>query len=111
VLGLFLGPTVLPYVSAYSVIGMGAFAGAIIALFRRPPTSPGSSYAFVVVVWTIAMGCTVPISQYLAIYSGQPVTWLMFPVSLLVAAVGEDWLKLPVLDWIRNLKRLRGPEK
>jgi hypothetical protein len=95
ILGVILGPAVLPFASAYAVIGAGALVGAMIGLFRRAPCSPLASVTFVLVVIVAAMGVTVPIAQWIAGYLNQPVTWLVFPVSLAVAAVGEDWLKLP----------------
>lgn len=113
ILGVILGPEVLPFASAYAVIGAGGLVGAMIGLFRRAPCSPMASIAFVVVMIFASMGVTVPIAQWIAGYLNQPMTWLFFPVSLGVAAVGEDWLKLPFGEFAKaalsRVKRFLGP--
>lgn len=113
ILGAILGPEILPYASAYAVIGAGALVGAMIGLFRRAPCSPTASMVFVMVMFLASMGTTVPVAQWIAGYLHQPMTWLFFPVSLAVAAVGEDWLKLPFGEIAQagfsRLKRLWGP--
>lgn len=112
ILGAILGPEVLPYASAYAVIGAGALVGAMIGLFRRAPCTPFASVMFVSIMFLASMGTAVPVAQWIAGYLHQPVTWLFFPVSLAVAAVGEDWLKLPfgaVVDWISaRIKSMLG---
>jgi hypothetical protein len=113
ILGVILGPAVLPYAGAYAVIGAGGLVGAMIALFRRAPCTPLASVAFVSVMLLASMGVTVPIAQWLASYLNQPMTWLFFPVALSVAAVGEDWLKLPFSEFAKaafsRVKRLWEP--
>lgn len=113
ILGVIIGPAVLPFASAYAVIGAGGLVGAMIALFRRAPCTPLASVSFVGVMLLASMGVTVPIAQWIAGYLNQPMTWLFFPVALAVAAVGEDWLKLPFGELTKaafsRLKRLWGP--
>jgi hypothetical protein len=109
VLGALVGPQALPYASAYIVIGCGALIGSVVALFRRAPCSPIRSLGFIGIMWAVAMGCTAPAAEWISRYLNQPVAWLLFPVSLGIAAVGEDWLRIPVLDWIAaGMSRLRG---
>lgn len=108
ILGMFVGPTMLPLASAYAVISAGALIGALIGLYRRAPCSAGSSVTFVLIVWIATTFCTVPMSSWIANYFQQSVSWWFFPVSLTIAAVGEDWLKLPLASIPDAVRKLFG---
>lgn len=110
ILGMFVGPTMLPLASAYAVIAAGALIGALIGLYRRAPCSAVASIGFVGVVALSTTFCAVPLAGWVANYFQQSVSWWFFPVSLAVAAIGEDWLKLPVAS-VRDafMKRFGGP--
>jgi hypothetical protein len=108
ILGTFIGPTMLPLASAYAVIAAGALIGALIGLYRRAPCSARVSIVFVLIVWFATMFCAVPIAGWISSYFQQSVTWWFFPVSLLVASIGEDWLKLPLSFVMDALKKRFG---
>jgi hypothetical protein len=108
ILGMFVGPTLLPLASAYAVISAGALIGALIGLYRRAPCTARASVMFVIIVWIATTFCTVPMAGWIANYFQQAVSWWFFPVSLAVASVGEDWLKLPLASIPERVRKLFG---
>lgn len=109
-LATIFGPVALPLASTYAVIAIAAFVGSLIGLARRAPMSASRTLCFVLVMMFASVGCTVPMAQWVASTVNQPPSWLMFPVSLAIAAIGDDWLKLVpvVVGMIAN--RFRGPK-
>ena len=91
---VFLGSEFAPYAATYSIIFLGAFAGVLISLMKRQPTSRFSAFAYIVSTFLTAIFMTVPISNYLSenysFFHGSA-SWLFFPVSGAITAYGEVW--------------------
>lgn len=95
-LGLMLGPELAPLASAYSVIIVGAFAGVLVGLRRREPGTRLGAAGFCFVMFAASVLMTVPMSKMLAGYLPRVdgINWLLFPVSLAIPTIGDDWIKI-----------------
>lgn len=98
ILATVVGPQMLPLISAYMVIGAGAFIGALVGLYRRSPQRPMTSVLFVIIMMSLSIGGTVPLATVIADYVNKPQPWFFFPVAVTVAAIGDGWTV--VLSWV-----------
>jgi hypothetical protein len=94
VAAMMVGQQLAPYAAAYSVIFVGAFAGAVIALWRREPASRVGGLGYAAVLMLLSIGCTVGVSSFVADLIGKPSAWLFFPVAVALSAIGEDWVSI-----------------
>lgn len=88
------GAALGPALGAYAVIFVAGFAGALVGLRRREPTSRFGAASFMLVVMLLSVGMTVAASQLIAPHLNSAGEWLFFPVSFVIAAIGEDWLRI-----------------
>lgn len=97
---LIVGPTLAPYLAAYSLILIGWFGGMLIGVYRRPPASRANTAGFVVVTFIITLLTTVPIAQGLAPYlGGMASTSLLSGVAIIMPAIGHNWADIAKRVW------------
>lgn len=99
--GLF-GSTAAQYVGPYAVIIVGALIGAAWSASRRDPGSRIGTAAFILLLIGLAVLVSVPLAEVAARYVGQDSRWMLGPVAVVVAGVGERWPALVRATWRRN---------
>ncbi len=88
------GMEVAGYGGPYAVMLLGSFTGSLIALHRRDPTPRMNAFAFIFILMALSMAVSIPASNWIAAKAGQDWRWAVFPVSMLIAAIGESWLEI-----------------
>lgn len=97
-----VGKEMAPYVGAYSVILFGWFGGMLIGLVRREPSEDRwRTLAFVAITFIVTIGSTWVAAVWLAAKVSIESTYLLFPVAVVIPAVGEDWIK--IIKWALRL--------
>lgn len=87
------GPHLSPVAAPYAVILLSASTGASWALTRREPGPRFSAAWFVLRINLSAVLLTWLIAEALRQWKPDLTTlWLLAPVSLLIGAIGDDWL-------------------
>jgi len=99
--GSFIGPQLAPYIGAYSVILVAWIGGVIIGLYRRDPASRMSAAAFIAVTFVMTIGLTAFIASSLATKFSAESTTFLFPVALIIPAVGDSWIGVAQWVWGR----------
>lgn len=98
---LLFGPQLAAVIGPYAVILLGAVIGSAWSATRRPPGSSRVGTALYVFLFTaLALLVTVPLAQALSnAYPKVEARWLMGPLAVFVAGVGDDWPALLVWCW------------
>lgn len=99
---MIVGPTLAPILGAYSLILFGWFAGVLIGVYRREPSSRMGTVVFIVVMFVLTMGSTVTAAEMIVAhtpYYAGTATALLFPLAVLIPAVGDDWLVIIKWAW------------
>lgn len=99
---LLVGPKLAPVLGAYTLILFGWFAGVLIGVYRRDAGSRMGTAVFVVVMFIVTMGSTVSAAELVAAhlpYFKSTASALLFPVSILIPAVGDDWISISRWAW------------
>lgn len=91
VAGAAVGPKFAQYVSAYSIILVGWFAGLLYGLYTRSPESKMPVLAYSVFTLILCVAVTVPAAQVAADYVPFSYTALLFPVAAAIPAVPDKW--------------------
>lgn len=94
VAGTLIGQQFAPYVGAYVAIIFGWLTGVLIGLAFREPTSRLKAGTFVIVTFFLTIGTTWVAAVYLAAKVSVESTYLLFPVAVVIPAVGERWFGL-----------------
>lgn len=98
VVAVTLGPELAPYVGAYTVLSLGAGIGAMIAVWRKPPSSRASAAALFVTMAIVSVCTAAPVAQIAInyVYDEAPTgwQWVFFPAALGIAAIGHDWQRI-----------------
>jgi hypothetical protein len=85
------GRDVAAVVGPYAVIVLGALLGAAWSASRREPSTPGSTLGHMVMMVGLALLVTVPIAAVAGQYAGLESKWLLGPVAVVIAGIGQDW--------------------
>lgn len=87
----YWGPKAAQFISAYSLILLGWFAGLFIGLYRRDHESRMPTPVYVIVSLVASLGFTVPLAVALDGTAGFQYTGLLLPVSAAIAALPDKW--------------------
>lgn len=101
-----VGPKLAPYVGAYTLIFFGWFGGVLVGVYRRDTGSRMGTAIFVIVSFVVTIGITVPAAQWLSPMAGAAATALLFPVSFLIPAIGDNWMTVAAWSWGQLTQRL-----
>lgn len=115
-LSVALGPHMALAVGAYSIILMGWLLGVMVGVYRLPPCTRPQLAAFVVGSLVAVLGVTVPLTEIVANGLRVAAPWigasdakaLLFPVAVLLPAVGHSWLDVSRWAWGVLQRRLAG---
>lgn len=104
--GTLIGQQFAPYVGAYVAIVFGWLAGVLVGLAFREPTSRLKAGTFVAVSFIITIGSTSVAASYLAAKVSVESTYLLFPLAVIIPAVGERWFRVGQRVAVALLARL-----
>lgn len=111
-LTLFVGPQLAPALGAYSLILIAWFGGVLIGVYRLPPAPRGVVAVFVIVSLIVTLGITVPAADLLARYMPLlDAKGLMFPIAVLIPAVGYSWLAVGAWVWSLRTRFITSSNK
>lgn len=101
-----VSPQVAAAAGTYGLVLFAWFAGALVGLWRLPPTLRIRVAGFLVVSLIVTMGVTVPLSNALAAHMPLlDAQGALFIVAAGIPAVGHSWLA--VATWVAGLLRRR----
>lgn len=108
--GFYWGPKAAQFISAYSLILVGWFAGLMIGLFRRDIDSRMPTFVYVIVSLVASLGFTVPVAVALDGTAGFQYTGLLLPISAAIAALPDKWRQgfdklLEIWQAVRGVKQ------
>ena len=89
--GAAFGPKFAQYISAYSIILVGWFAGLLYGLYTRSVNSKMPVWSYALMTFIVTVFATVPLSQFAANYVPFSYTALLFPVALAIPAAPDKW--------------------
>jgi hypothetical protein len=115
---VLLGPQYAATLGAYSIILIGWCAGVLIGVYRMPPGPRIHAAAFVAVSLLLTMGATVPLAEAAADALRVVAPWmssteakgLLFPVAVLLPAVGHSWAGVATWAWGALRRRIAPKE-
>lgn len=96
---LVVGPALAPILGAYTLILFGWFAGVLVGVYRRESGSRMGTFVFVIVTFVVTMGSTVSAAEMIAPNFPVEVRALLFPVSILIPAIGDNWVDIAKWAW------------
>jgi hypothetical protein len=99
------GPELASVVGPYAVILLGAALGAAWSASRREPGSRMGTLAHVLLMMGWALLVTVPAAAIAGQAFGWESKWLLGPVAVVIAGIGQDWPGVGrwALDLLRGL--------
>lgn len=99
-LGSLIGQQLAPYASAYLVILLAWFGGVQIGVWRRDTLKTRmSTFSFVCVTLVLTLGVTGAAAAILGPRLGVENTWLLFPIAVIIPAVGDSWIDIAAWTW------------
>ena len=96
---LLVGPKLAPILGGYTLIMFGWFAGVLIGVYRRDAGSRMGTIVFVLLFFLVTMGTAATAAELLAPYIGGKTNALLFPVAVLIPAIGDDWIAVAKWAW------------
>lgn len=106
-----VGPQLALYVGTYGVIALAWLGGVFIGLYRvRGPVSRGFMAGFAAVSFLVTLGLTVPLAEVAADWIVKAAPWasstgakgLLFPVAVLIPAIGTSWIDIGRWIWSKR---------
>ena len=89
--GAFFGAEVAAVIGPYAVIVLGALLGAAWSATRRDAETRTSALGHVVLMIGWALIVTVPLAIIGGQFFGLESKWLLGPVAVVIAGIGQDW--------------------
>jgi hypothetical protein len=104
------GREIAAVVGPYAVIVLGALLGAAWSASRREQSTPGNTFGHMLLMVGWALIVTVPLAAVAGTYAGLESKWLLGPVAVVIAGIGQDWHAVAswVLGRLRALVERRG---